>query len=132
MLLTAQSTAAALEFEGRSPKTPDECARVWSLAKQAAQAAAEIENMRLGDERSRGFDCGFAWVVIAPATQPFAKWTKKFGISSKHYAGGQCIWYSNLHSLPTQSVSVHQAAAQAAADVLQRANIKAYTGSRLD
>lgn len=126
------SAAAAIEFSGRWPQTPDECARVWSLAKEAAQAAAEIENMRLGDENSRGLDCGFAWIVLSPATQPFAKWTKKNGLSSKHHAGGQSLWYSKLHSLPTQSVSVHQAAVFAAADVLQRANIKCYTGSRLD
>jgi predicted esterase YcpF (UPF0227 family) len=86
----------------------------------------------LGPENKRGFDCGFAWIVLSPATQPFAKWTKKTGKSSKHYAGGQCIWYSKFHNLGTQSVSVHQAAVQAAADVLQRANIKCYTGSRLD
>lgn len=133
MSLTSEhSAAAAIEFAGRWPQTPAECARVWDLARKAAQAAAEIENMRLGDEGSRGFDCGFAWVVLAPAVQPFAKWTKKNSFSSKHHAGGQCIWYSKLHNLPTQSVSVHQAAAFAAADVLQRANVKCYTGSRLD
>jgi hypothetical protein len=123
---------SAIEFSGRWPQTEVECLRVWELAMRAAQAAAEVENMRLGDENRRGFDCGFAWIVLSPATSAFAKWAKKTGRSRKHHAGGQCIWYSKLHNISTQSTSVHQAAANAAADVLQRANIKCYTGSRLD
>jgi hypothetical protein len=44
------------------------------------------------------------------------------------------IWYSKLHSLPTQSISVHEAAARAARDVLAHGLQTSLIGmsSRLD
>ena len=114
-------------------KSPTEFAALWNIAKQAAQAAAETENMRLGDEYGRGFDCGFAWVTM-PGTHAFARWAKKAGIASKGYPTGISIWYSKLHNLPTQSVSVHEAAARAARDVLAHGlqSSEVGCGSRLD
>ena len=123
------STAELLNYA----QTGNDFAKLWELAKQAAQAAAEQENARLGNENRRGFDCGFAWVHF-PGNTPFAKWTKKAGLSSKHYPTGQSIWYSKLHSVPTQSVSVHEAACRAARDVLAHGlqSSQVYCGSRLD
>jgi hypothetical protein len=107
--------------------------KLWAEAQAAAQAAAETENARLGNEGSRGFDCGFAWIRF-PGNIPFARWTKAKGISSKDYPSGQSIWYSNLHSVQTQSVSVHEAACRAAYDVLARGLEcrEMSVGSRLD
>ena len=106
---------------------------LWQAARTAANAAAVEQNAKLDAESSRGFDCGFAWVTM-PGNIPFARWCKKQGISSKGYPTGQQIWYSKLHSVPTQSVSVHEAAARAARDVLahglQTSMIS--MGSRLD
>jgi len=93
-------------------------AALWAQAKAAAQAAALEQDRKLcANENDRGFDCGFAWVSF-PGNIPFARWTKKQGISGKNYPAGQMIWYSKLHDVPTQSVSVHEAAARAARDVL--------------
>lgn len=127
-------------------RTPKEFAELWRKARTAAQSAAELENAKLGDENRRGFDCGFAWVNF-PGNTAFARWAKKHdvngnpvadenhgAIAGKHYPSGCCIWYSRLHSVPTQSVSVHEAAARAARDVLAHGlqSSEIYTGSRLD
>jgi hypothetical protein len=106
---------------------------LWTEATKIAQLAAQAENAKLGDEAHRGFDCGFAWLHF-PGNTPFARWAKKAGIASKHYPSGLSIWYSKLHSVPTQSVSVHEAAVRAARDVLAHGlqTSQIYTGSRLD
>lgn len=111
----------------------DDFSSIWAEAKAAAQKAAEEQNNNLGPESSRGFDCGFAWVNF-PGNTAFARWAKKSGISSDHYPKGQSIRYGKLHSVPTQSVSVHEAAARAARDVLSQrlGTSQVYTGSRLD
>lgn len=93
--------------------------RIWDEAKVVAQAAAHAQNRKLAPENARGFDCGFAWVSF-PGNIPFGRWAKKVGIASKGYPSGLQIWYSKLHDIPTQSVSVHEAAARAAAQFLQR------------
>lgn len=114
-------------------KTPEQFEILWNAARHAAQRAAEVENLRLGDENCRGFDCGFAWVTF-PGNTAFGRWAKKAGIASKSYIGGLEVWYSKLHSVPTQSVSVHEAAARAARDVLAHGlqSSAISFGSRLD
>lgn len=98
----------------------------------AAQDAAEKANAALPPENARGFDRGFAWVVIKPARGPFVAECKRRGLGDKHYAGGWSIWYSRVHNLPTQSISVHEAACEAFADVLKANGVSATCGSRLD
>lgn len=107
--------------------------QLWAETRAAAQKAAEDENAKLGPESSRGFDCGFAWVTM-PGTLPFARWAKKQNIASKAYPTGYHIWYSKLHNVPTQSISVHEAAAKAARDYLSHALQTSLIsiGSRLD
>jgi hypothetical protein len=113
--------------------TPAQFSRLWMEARNAAQAAALAENNKLGGENNRGFDCGFAWLSF-PGNIPFGRWAKKEGIASKGYPTGLQIWYSKLHSVPTQSISVHEAAARAARDVLAHGlqTSLVSTGSRLD
>lgn len=108
-------------------------AEIWRKAKAAAAAAAHEQNEKLGPEGYRGLDCGFAWISM-PGNIPFARWAKKEGIASKAYPSGYQIWYSRVHDLPTQSVSVHEAACQAARNVLQQelGTSSISTGSRLD
>lgn len=97
--------------------TAQDFERLWKEAQAAAQAAALAQNSKLADENHRGFDCGFAWVTL-PGNHPFGRWAKKQSIARKNYPRGLMIWYSKLHRVPTQSISVHEAAAQAARDVL--------------
>lgn len=122
-----------MSMEFNYATTPAQFAVLWEQARAAAQAAAVAQNERLGSENSRGFDCGFAWVSF-PGNIPFARWAEKQGICSKGYPTGQQIWYSKLHSLPTQSISVHEAAARAARDVLAHGLQTSLVsmGSRLD
>lgn len=108
--------------------TPSE---IWNKAYCAAQRAAIAQNATLGDEYHRGFDCGFAWVVIKPARGEFVKYLKATNRGHKHCYGGFAIWYSQFSS-NTQSVSVHEHAAVAFANVLKENGINCYTGSRLD
>jgi len=112
---------------------PADFAKLWAEARHAAQAAAEMQDRRLGDENSRGLDCGFAWVTL-PGNIPFGRWAKKQGIASKGYPSGLSIWYTKLHTLPTQSISVHEAAVRAARDVLAHGLQTSLIGmsSRLD
>jgi len=104
-------------------------AEIWQTAKAAADAAAHAENARLGPEQARGLDCGFAWVVIKPARGSFVKYLKSQGIGHvRDYGGGYEIWYSKLHSIGTQSISVHWAAAK----VFREHGINAHADQRLD
>lgn len=105
---------------------------LWSQATEAAQKAAEEQNAKLGPEVSRSLDCGFAWIVFDPARQPLSSYLKKLGTADKHWARGYYVWYSKLHSVPTQSISVHEAAAKAAAELLKAQGVKCYWSSRLD
>jgi hypothetical protein len=114
-------------------RTPAEFALLWIDAQAAAQRAAEQENIRLGNENSRGFDCGFAWLEF-DGKHAFARWLKKNDIGRKGYPKGIHVWYSKLHNVPTQSISVHEAACRAAREVLahglQTSGI--HVSSRLD
>lgn len=115
-------------------------AALFLAAETAAIAAANEENARLGDERSRGFDCGFAWVDIPtgrafknPETAEFLKWCKANGKGrARGYGKPAYQFWSPAHS-STQSVSVHYAGAAAFSLVLRNNGIAhASAGQRLD
>lgn len=111
-----------------------------TAALKAAVLAADAENIRLGDENSRGLDCGFAWCDIetprgqhSEATRDFVKWCK----ANKHGTPrgfGKSAWqFWSPAKSQTQSVSVHYAGAAAFALVLRNNGIEtAHAGQRLD
>lgn len=107
---------------------------IWTEATAAAQAAGDAKNATLGSEQSRGLDCGFAWIVVRPARGPFIQWCKNHNPPKghNHHAGGWCFWYSELYHSATQSISVHEAAVRAFADVLIKHGIDCHVDSRLD
>lgn len=73
--------------------------------------------------------CGFAWVKVKPATQPFAKWLKATGkVRGAAYGGGYDLWISDYN----QSMERKEAHARAMAKALNEAGIKAYADSRMD
>jgi hypothetical protein len=53
--------------------------------------------------------CGFAWVVVKPATSSFAKWLKKTGWADKAYGGGLSIWIGGYNQSMTRK-EAHAAA----------------------
>jgi hypothetical protein len=110
---------------------PTTQADIFTEARAAAQVAALLKNASLPPEQHRGLDCGFAWVNIKPARGPFVTYLKSIKVGETGERGYQ-IWYSCLHDLPTQSVAVHEAAAQAFALTLGKYNIRATWSSRLD
>lgn len=72
--------------------------------------------------------CGFAWVTIMPGNSSFARWLVKEGKARPHYRGGIQVWISGYR----QSYERKSAHAQAMAEALREAGIKAYSGGRLD
>ena len=73
--------------------------------------------------------CGFAWVVIKPATSRFAVWLRKNKLADPAYGGGLQIWISAFN----QSITRKEAGAHAMARVFrERLGINAYAQSRLD
>jgi hypothetical protein len=72
--------------------------------------------------------CGFAWINIKPATNPFVKFLKSMDIGHKSYYGGYDWWISEFG----QSMEKKEAFAQAAAKVLNSYGIKCYATSRMD
>lgn len=98
----------------------------------AAKAAGEAENAKLPPEEVRGLDCGFGWVDIKPARGAVIAELKdrEDGGYRKTWGGGG--WQVMMHAVPTQSISVHYASAQAFAAVLKKHGIDAVPGRRYD
>lgn len=105
--------------------------QIYSEAKAAGFLAATEYQATLPPEGHRGLDCGFAWVIVRPARGPFVTWCKNNQHGRKGYEPGWHFWYSEF-SIGTQSVSVHEKAAEAFAAVLRKHGIEAHVGSRLD
>ena len=72
--------------------------------------------------------CGFAWVVIRPATSSFARWLKKNNLGDKHYYGGIAVWVREFG----QSMTRKEAYAQEFATVLRSRGFDAHAESRMD
>ena len=72
--------------------------------------------------------CGFAWVVIKPATSSLALRAKQLGLGHKEYGGG----YSISVREHGQSLERKEKHARAYAKVLSDAGVNAYSQSRID
>lgn len=73
--------------------------------------------------------CGFAWIVVRPATSSFARWAAKNKGARKEYGGGMCLrWVGEFN----QSMTRKEAYAAAFAKTLREAGIEAYSRSRMD
>lgn len=114
---------------------------IFKAAQDAARKAVQDEVAR-EPENPYAFDCGFAWVIVKPATGPFVNWCKRqidavgersreaFQYGSKAYEGGWQFWQPGEFS--GQSVHIHKVGADAFAKVLRDHGLKAHVGSRLD
>jgi hypothetical protein len=72
--------------------------------------------------------CGFAWINIRPGNGSFASWMRRRGMGHKSYHGGWDYWVSEFN----QSLERKSAYAQAFAEILREAGIKAHAMSRID
>lgn len=114
---------------------------IFKAAQEAARKAVQAEVAR-EPENPYAFDCGFAWVIVKPATGPFVNWCKRqieavgehsreaLQYGSKAYEGGWQFWQPGEFS--GQSVRIHKVGADAFAKVLTDHGLKAHVGSRLD
>lgn len=72
--------------------------------------------------------CGFAWVIVRPATSSFGRWLIRTGKGRKAYEGGVQIWVDGYR----QSMQRKEAHAAAFTKVLRDAGIDASSRSRMD
>ena len=107
-----------------------EQAIVNAVVAEAQQAAAKAAFEHIA-KHGEDWYCGFAWVTV------YEKGSTKLGRAllksgfSRAYGGGLQLWNPSGHG--TQSMSVKEAGAYAAAEVLtQKLGVKAYAGGRAD
>ena len=72
--------------------------------------------------------CGFAEVIIKPATSTFVRYLRSKGIGRKSYYGGWSIWVSYFG----QSMELKEKYAEAFSKVLNDNEINSYATSRMD
>lgn len=100
----------------------------------AAKAAAEAMYARIGGDR---YACGFAWVTVYPLNKGNTregraerKTLTELGFRKDWTGKAYELW--NPSGSPVQNVDIKLAGAEAAAAVLRKHGLKAYSGSRLD
>jgi len=110
---------------------------IWNEAHKAGAKAADDctpEPMVVRDDPNNKIwfvpqgVCGFAWIIVRPATCGFARWCRKNKGTSKAYYGGEQIWVSAYG----QSYEKKKAYAGAFAATLYDYGIKAYSAGRMD
>jgi len=116
------------------PKLKKDWAPVWKEAYEAGKASGEgvtPKPMGVTDGTQTWVVedgvCGFAWIKF-PGNSSFGRWMKKQGLARKAYPSGLSYWVSEFN----QSMNRKEAFASAAAEVLRKHGIKAYSGSRMD
>lgn len=137
--------------------TKTQARRIWKEAQAAARTAADAQLKELQaagprwaiTEHENPLDdnspikrvvgtmldvCGFAWLHFSNCnrkpTSTLVRYLKAQGIASKHYQGG---YTARVPAAPMrQELSVKEAAARAAANVLQQHGITVYAQSRID
>jgi len=72
--------------------------------------------------------CGFASVIIKPATGKFVNYLKAHNLGHKHYYGG----YAYYVGVGNQSLTKKEAFANAFCEVLRLNGINCYVDSRMD
>lgn len=122
--------------------------QIWLEARQEAERAfieakptpVAFQNSGLGEkfDWNKPYDivedgvCGYAWVWLPSARDPFVKWLKQNNMGRKSYGTGYDIWSSYLVKENTQSMQRKEAAVEAAVKVLRANGIEAYSQSRMD
>ena len=142
VVMCADSKLAREERDQKFETLMNQLAGIADAAYMAAQPApmAVYETAGLSDAPKPGGRswyvsegvCGFAWVVIKPATSSFAKYLARKEIGYKAYDGG---WVLPMHHFivnMSQSLERAEAASYAVAQELRKHNINCFATSRMD
>ena len=104
---------------------------IEQIAKEAKMAADKAQSDWLA-KHGDGAYCGFAWVEVSvPRTNSReAKALEKMGFKKSWRPRRMDMWKPGAYN--GQSMDVHEAGAQAYAEVLEKYGFNAYAGSRAD
>jgi len=133
-LETAERKARYAEYEALYKRACDEGMAAGKAAIPIPMTVVEPSNVMDPNSppRNEWFvpegPCGFAEVVIHPATSSFARWLAKNNLASTRYNGGMSIWIG-AHN---QSVTRKEAHAYKMAEIFKAAGIKCFVSARLD
>jgi len=104
---------------------------VEQIAKEAKLAADKAQSDWLAKHGDTAY-CGFAWVDVrvSRTNSKEAKALAKMGFDKSWQRGYMQLWKPGAYN--GQSMDVHEAGAQAYADVLEKYGFRAHMGSRAD
>jgi hypothetical protein len=99
---------------------------------RAGKQLAEQAGMKMYQQIGERDACGFGWVdvMVERTNSKQAKELLKAGFRKDYKP--KCLSMWDPAGIPTQSISVKEAGAQAYADYLRALGLTAYAGSRLD
>jgi hypothetical protein len=99
---------------------------------QAGFLLAHLAGVEMHNKVGERDACGFGWVevYVDRTNSPQAKELIKAGFKKDYKP--KCLNYWDPAKIPTQSISVKEAGAQALATYLQSLGLRAYAGSRMD
>lgn len=102
---------------------------VVAQAKQAAEAASNAMYRKMGGDQ---FACGFAWVDVYVSRTNSKEAKELIAAGFRKDYKPKCLSMWNPGGLGVQNIDIKEAGAEAMAEVLRNAGLKAYAGSRLD
>jgi len=97
--------------------------------KVLAEQAGRAEYAKWGGDRGA---CGFAWVEVYVDRTNSKQAKELIAAGFRKDYKPKCLSMWDPAGIPTQSISVKEAGAQAYATYLQALGLRAYAGSRLD
>ena len=97
--------------------------------KVLAEQAGRAEYAKWGGDRGA---CGFAWVEVYVDRTNSKQAKELLAAGFRKDYKPKCLSMWDPAGIPTQSISVKEAGAQAYADYLRALGLKAYAGSRMD
>jgi len=98
-------------------------------AKQAAEQASMALYQKFG--RDAGM-CGFAWVDVYVSRTNSKEAKELIAAGFRKDYKPKCLSMWNPGGLGVQNIDIKEAGAEAMADILRKAGLNAYAGSRLD
>ena len=99
---------------------------------QAGKTLAEQAGLKMYQQVGERDACGFGWVEVYVDRTNSKQAKELIAAGFRKDYKPKCLSMWDPAGIPTQSISVKEAGAQAYATYLQALGLKAYAGSRLD